>query len=153
MRTTAAIPRVQVFLAWTALQILRWIRENTYCGSCGNLLRPSPSERARICPSCGRTIYPRLNPAVIAAVTWKDRLLLTRYAGRAISYYALIAGFTEVGETLEETVQREVLEETGLRVKTSATTNPSPGPWPVTFWPAFSAKWTEAQTLSWTGRS
>lgn len=117
MRTTAAIPRVQVFLAWTALQILRWIRENTYCGSCGNLLRPSPSERARICPSCGRTIYPRLNPAVIAAVTWKDRLLLTRYAGRAISYYALIAGFTEVGETLEETVQREVLEETGLRVK------------------------------------
>lgn len=110
-------PGENLFLVWTALQILRWIRENRYCGSCGNQLVPSSSERARICPSCGRIIYPRLNPAVIAAVTWKDRLLLTRYARRFIPYYALIAGFTEIGETLEETVQREVMEETGLHVK------------------------------------
>lgn len=117
IRSCPDLLQVRIFIAWTALQILRWIRENRYCGSCGSLLVPSPKERARICPSCGRTIYPRLNPAIIAAVTWENKLLLTRYANRPISHYALIAGFTEIGETLEETVAREVMEETGLKVK------------------------------------
>ncbi len=56
-------------------------------------------------------------PAVIVSVTVKDRLLLTKYAGRANLNYALIAGFAEIGETIEETVEREVMEEVGLKVK------------------------------------
>ena len=62
-------------------------------------------------------IYPRISPAVIVAVTDGDRILLTKYAGRGYTHYALIAGYTEIGETMEQTVQREVLEEVGLRVK------------------------------------
>ena len=68
-------------------------------------------------PHCGNMIYPKISPAVIVAVTNGNRLLLTKYAGRSFKRYALIAGFTEIGETLEETVRREVLEEVGLHVK------------------------------------
>lgn len=69
------------------------------------------------CSACGQREYPKLNPAVIVAVTEGDKLLLTKYAGRAYTKYALIAGYTEIGETVEETVQREVMEEVGLKVK------------------------------------
>ena len=69
------------------------------------------------CASCGNTIYPRISPAAIIAVTDGDRLVLSKYAGRAYTRYALIAGFTEIGETAEQTVAREVMEEVGLKVK------------------------------------
>ena len=69
------------------------------------------------CPQCGNLIFPRISPAVIVAVTDGDRLLMSKYAGRAYTHYALLAGFTEIGETLEQTVHREVMEEVGLKVK------------------------------------
>ena len=69
------------------------------------------------CPACGNMIFPRISPAVIVGVTDGDRLLMTQYAGRGYRHYALIAGFTEIGETLEQTVHREVMEEVGLKVK------------------------------------
>ena len=82
-------------------------------------MRSVSEERAIVCPDCGHRVYPRVVPAVTVAVIdrEKDRLLLTRYAGRDIPFYALVAGFTEIGETLEQTVSREVREETGLSVK------------------------------------
>ena len=69
------------------------------------------------CPVCGQRIYPRIAPAVIVGVTDGDRIMMTRYAGRAYKGHALIAGFCEIGESVEETVRREVMEEVGLRVK------------------------------------
>lgn len=77
----------------------------------------SQSERALVCPVCGQTEYPKICPAVIVAVTDGERLLMSRYRGRAYRGYALIAGFVEIGETFEETVRREVMEEVGLKVK------------------------------------
>ena len=106
-----------IFAAVTARHLNDWYRSCRYCGSCGVMLKPSDAERAMVCPSCGRAFYPRINPAVIVGVTNGEDILLTKYAGRNTPYYALIGGFTEIGETLEETVQREVMEETGLRVK------------------------------------
>ena len=70
-----------------------------------------------VCPKCGATVYPKICPAVIVGVTDGDRLLLTRYAGRAFTRWALVAGFAEIGEPIEDTVRREVLEETGLEVQ------------------------------------
>ena len=110
-------PREWYFAAVTAFQLSNWYRDNRFCGTCGQKTVHSASERALVCPACGRTIYPRIVPAVIVGVTDGDRILLTRYAGRGIPFYALIAGFTEIGETLEQTVEREVMEEVGLRVK------------------------------------
>ncbi|EEP28764.1 hydrolase, NUDIX family [Shuttleworthella satelles DSM 14600] len=74
-------------------------------------------EREMICPNCGNPVYPKIMPAVIVAVTNGDRILMTKYRNRGIGYYALVAGFVEIGETFEDTVRREVMEETGLTVK------------------------------------
>jgi len=105
------------FGAWTAWHLYVWYRNNRYCGCCGSNTRHDTAERMLRCPSCGNMIFPRISPAVIVGVTDGDRLLMSKYAGRDYTNYALIAGYTEIGETLEQTVQREVMEEVGLKVK------------------------------------
>ena len=74
-------------------------------------------ERKMICPACGNGEYPVLSPAVIVGVTNGDKLILSKYEGRNHTRYAMIAGFAEIGETIEETVHREVMEEIGVKVK------------------------------------
>ena len=105
-----------IYAAYTAYHLWKWYRTSKYCGACGGETVLSERERAIVCPKCGNVIYPRINPAVIIGVTNGNRLLLTRYR-TGFAHNALVAGFTEIGETLEETVQREVMEEVGLRVK------------------------------------
>ncbi|MBR5649842.1 NAD(+) diphosphatase [Pseudobutyrivibrio sp.] len=109
-------PKHYVYAAFTALQLAEWYEGTVYCGKCGSKTKHSETERAKVCPNCGKVVYPRINPAVIVGVTNGDRLLLTKYRV-GYSNNALVAGFTEIGETLEETVEREVMEETGLKVK------------------------------------
>ena len=106
-----------LFAEATAYHLAQWYRDNRFCGRCGGPTQPDSQERMLRCPRCGKLIYPKIAPAVIVAVTWGDKILMTRYQGRAYKGYALIAGFTEVGETAEDTVRREVLEEVGLHVK------------------------------------
>ena len=102
----------------TALHLAAWYGANRFCGACGAPNRLDDQERAMRCTACGAIVYPRINPAIVVAVRQGDRILLTRYADRPMTTrYALIAGFTEIGETMEDTVRREVLEEVGLRVK------------------------------------
>lgn len=107
----------QAFAAITAVQLFRWKESRKFCGCCGSRTEDSRTERALVCTKCGHTEYPKICPAVIVAVTDGDRLLMSRYKGRAYRGYALIAGFVEIGETFEETVRREVMEEVGLKVK------------------------------------
>ena len=116
IRAIALEPQEYVFAAFTAVHLGEWYRRKRYCGACGAPLGPDSRERAMRCSSCGEVFYPRINPAVIVGVTDGDRLLITRYL-RGYGHNALVAGFAEIGETLEETVAREVMEETGLRVK------------------------------------
>lgn len=102
----------------TALHLSAWYRSNRFCGRCGGAMERDKVERAMRCPSCGQIVYPRINPAVLAAVRHRDKLLLTHYANRPnATRYALVAGFTEIGETLEDTVRREVMEEVHLPIK------------------------------------
>lgn len=110
-------PKEQVFIAATAWHLYCWYRDNRYCGRCGRKLVHSDAQRMLCCPVCGNQIFPKIAPAVIVAVTNGEYILMTKYANREYKRYALIAGFTEIGETAEETVRREVLEEVGLRVK------------------------------------
>ncbi len=109
-------PSDNLFAAITAKHLSDWYKDNKFCGRCGHKLIHSSSERAMVCPDCKNTIYPRIMPAVIVGVINKDKLLLTKYK-TGFKYNALIAGFTEIGETVEETVIREVKEETGINVK------------------------------------
>ena len=117
LRSRVSGPRELIFAAWTAFQLNNWYADNRFCGRCGGVTEIADDERAVVCPGCGRRIYPRIIPAVIVGVTNGDKILMTKYKGRDIPFYALVAGFTEIGETLEETVAREVMEEAGLRVK------------------------------------
>ena len=110
-------PKEACFAAMTAWHLYVWYRDNRCCGRCGKALVHDPGERLLVCPSCGNHVYPRISPAVIVGVTDQDRILMTRYAGREHKGNALIAGFCEIGETAEETVRREVMEEVGLKVK------------------------------------
>lgn len=105
------------FAVMTAWHLFIWYRNNRFCGQCGTPTLHDEKERMLRCPNCGNMIFPRISPAVIIAVTQGDRLLLSKYAGRSYTRYALLAGYTEIGETLEQTVQREAMEEVGLRVK------------------------------------
>ena len=105
----------ELFAAFTAYHLWKWYSENRFCGKCGHLLYPDTKERALRC-DCGNVIYPRINPAVIVGVINGDRILITRYR-KGYAHNALVAGFTEIGETLEQTVEREVMEETGVKVR------------------------------------
>lgn len=116
LRKEYLFPKHYVFAAYTAFHLIEWYQGSKYCGVCGSVNEHSKTERALVCPKCGKTVYPRINPAVIVGVTNGDKLLLTKYR-TGFAHNALVAGFTEIGETMEETVEREVMEETGLRVK------------------------------------
>ncbi len=110
-------PKWKAFAGATALQFHRWYRENKFCSRCGGKMERGASERSLVCSSCGKTVYPNISPCVIVALTDGDKLLLTRYSSKHSTYkrYALVAGYTEVGETFEDTVRREVMEEVGLK--------------------------------------
>lgn len=114
-----AFPMWKAFAGVTAMQIHRWYNDNKFCSRCGSPMKNGTTERSRICTNCGKTVYPTISPCVIVAITDGDRILLTRYNRNHSKYtrFALIAGYTEVGETFEDTVKREVMEEVGLKVK------------------------------------
>ncbi len=110
-------PQWIAFAGVTASHLAKWYRSNEFCGCCGHKMEPKATERAVRCPECGFTDYPKICPAVIVAIIDGDKIMLTKYANRDFTRYALVAGFCEIGETVEETVRREVLEEIGVKVK------------------------------------
>lgn len=109
--------KLLAFAGMTAYHLYIWYKNNRFCGRCGAKTIIYNKERALKCPLCDNIIYPRISPAVIVAVTNGDQIIITRYSGREYKGLALIAGFCEIGETAEETVAREVMEEVGLKVK------------------------------------
>lgn len=110
-------PKEMIYAGLVAIQLGGWYREHRYCGGCGAKMAHDGRERMMRCPVCGQKEYPKLCPCVIVGITNGDKILVTKYRGPATSYYALVAGFAEVGEDIEGCVHREVMEETGLRVK------------------------------------
>lgn len=110
-------PKEAIFTAVTGYHLYTWYKDNQYCGRCGSKTQRDTKERMLFCRCCENRIYPKIAPAVIVAVRNDNKILLTKYANRSYKRYALIAGFTEIGETVEETVKREVMEEVGLQVK------------------------------------
>lgn len=101
----------------TAMHLARWYENNRFCGKCSQPMDRKEDERALCCPNCGLINYPKINPVIIVGITNGDQLLLTKYAHSEYKRYSLVAGFMEIGETLEDTVKREIMEEVGLKVK------------------------------------
>lgn len=103
------------FGALCALHLGRWLLDHRFCGRCGAPLQLCGS--ALRCGACRSEHYPVIAPAVILGLTYRGRLLVTRYADRPYTGPALVAGYCEVGETAETTCRREAFEETGLRIR------------------------------------
>lgn len=131
-----------------AIQLMHWHRENKYCGRCSGTLQQTQQETALMCTRCQRVLYPRINPVVITAILRKQsdskppKILLAQHrrAGNTKSaFYSLVAGFVEVGETLEQAVAREVLEETGLVVSEIRYLTSQPWPFPSNLMIGFQA--------------
>jgi NAD+ diphosphatase len=107
-------------VAWVIIvgfQLMNWYSQNKYCGKCGTKTQQKTEERAIICQVCNTIVFPKISPAVIVAITCNDKILLARNSDFHGDWYSLIAGYADVGESLEETLVREVKEEVGLDIK------------------------------------
>ena len=116
-RTFRAMAPVERLGGATATHIAHWESLNKFCGRCGNVTIRGDKERSIICPKCGNVVYPRISPVVIVAVHNGDKLLMAHNIDNPNPRLFLISGFVEIGESLEQAVHREVMEEAGLRVK------------------------------------
>jgi len=128
-------------LAGRAAQVLEWDRTHRYCGVCGMPTEAQPGERARICPACRHTAYPRLSPAIMALVWRPGELLLARSPHFAPGRYSALAGFVEPGESLEDCAHREVAEEVGVAIERLRYFGSQSWPFPHSLMVAFTARW------------
>jgi NAD+ diphosphatase len=147
---TEAMPLRQLFgtltdeefaIAGRALGLTAWDRDHRHCGRCGAATERSPTERVRTCVGCGHGAYPRLSPAVIVLVERDGRCLLARNARTRMPFFSTLAGFVEVGETLEQTVAREIREEAGIELADIRYFGSQPWPFTSSLMIGFTARW------------
>lgn len=134
-------------LAGRALQLLQWDKIHTYCGACGAKTFSREHERCRECPSCGFLAYPKLAPAVMALVRKEDKILLARSPHFSKGMYSLLAGYLDVGETLEQCVEREVQEEVGIKVGNIRYFGSQPWPFTGSLMVGFTCDWIEGDIV------
>lgn len=132
-------------LAGAAKQLVEWEGTHRFCGRCATPTERATGERAMKCPKCGLLAYPRLSPAVIVLVRRGDEALLARNARFPLPFFSTLAGFVEVGETLEECVAREMREEVGVEVKDLRYFGSQPWPFPHSLMIGFIAEHAEGE--------
>ena len=127
-------------MAVRALHVVEWGRTHRYCGRCGTANEEIEGELSRRCPSCGLTSFPRISPAVIVLVRRGERILLGRGHHLPAGLFSTLAGFVEPGETLEETVRREIREEVGIELDAVRYFGSQPWPFPDSLMIGFTAE-------------
>jgi NAD+ diphosphatase len=123
-----------------ARALLHWQSRNRFCGACGTATVLGRSGFLARCPACGLEHYPRTDPAIIVAVSDGERLLLGRQAAWPEKRWSVLAGFLEPGESLEQTVAREVMEEAGVRIRSARYLASQPWPFPAALMLGFEAE-------------
>jgi len=106
-------------IAWISIvgyNLMTWYMDNNFCGKCGTRTVHKPDERALICPDCNTIVFPKISPSIIVAIICKNKILLARNSNFPGNWYSLIAGYADIGESLEEALTREVKEEVGLDI-------------------------------------
>jgi NAD+ diphosphatase len=140
------LPEEQFSIAGRAVQILLWDKTHRFCGRCGQPTVNAPGERAKLCPQCGLLNFPRLSPAVIMLIRrGEDEFLLARNRAFADGFFSVLAGFVEPGESLEETVAREVREEVGLEIRDIRYFGSQPWPFPHSLMIGFTASYVSGE--------
>ena len=135
------MPDDLVAIAGRACQIADWDRTHRYCGVCATPTKREENERARRCPACGQTAYPRISPAMMCLVTRGDQILLARNVNFPAGRYSALAGFLEAGESIEDAVHREVEEEVGIKVANLRYFSSQSWPFPHSLMIAFTAEY------------
>ena len=128
-------------MAGRAIQILEFDRTHGFCGRCASTTVQGPDELSRRCTRCGTVYHPRLSPAAIVLVRRGDEILLARSPGFPKGMYSVLAGFVEPGESIEETIGREVLEEVGVEVRNVRYFGSQPWPFPHSLMIGFTAEY------------
>ncbi len=136
------LPADEANLAAHARALAIWHRSQLFCGTCGSPSKADAGGNLRRCenPDCGRSLFPRVDPAIIVLVENGDRCLLGRQASWPEARYSTIAGFVEPGESLEDAVRREVFEETNIHVGDVRYHSSQPWPFPSSLMLGFLAK-------------
>ncbi len=132
-------------MAGCATQIIEWSATHRFCGRCATPTERVPGERCMRCPACGLLGYPRIAPAAIFLVRRGNEALLARGARFPGAFYSTLAGFVEIGESLEETILREVREEVGIEAKNPRYFGSQPWPFPHSLMVAFFADWASGE--------
>lgn len=128
-------------------QLMMWYNHNRYCGRCGNKTEMKKEERAMVCPECKLINFPKISPAIIVAITCNNKILLAKGKHYKGDFYALIAGYMDVGESIEETVVREVKEEVGLDIKNLKYYKSQPWPFSTSIMLGFTAEADDTQEI------
>jgi NAD+ diphosphatase len=126
-------------VASRASQLLRWDREHRICGACGTPTHRAAGETARICPACKLHAYPRISPVIMVLIHRGREILLARNRRNVTGTFSALAGFVEAGETLEQTIAREVREEVGVEVRDIRYFGSQSWPFPHSLMIAFTA--------------
>ena len=126
----STLPAEDASIVAQARALLDWHVHHVFCSNCGEKTRAVQGGAVRLCIDCGTEHFPRVNPVVIMSVTRGERCLLGRQKGWPTGMYSALAGFVEVGETIEDAVRREVFEEAGIRVGAVRYRESQPWPFP-----------------------
>ncbi|MCW3478975.1 NAD(+) diphosphatase [Neisseriaceae bacterium JH1-16] len=141
------LPRDQAQALVRAAQLNRFAHTHRFCGACAAPLRQHAHDQGSSCPSCGEVYYPRLSPAMMVTVTRGREILLARAPHFAPGVYSALAGFVEPGETLEDCVHRETLEEVGLHLQTPRYIGSQSWPFPHSLMLAFTAEYADGDIV------
>jgi NAD+ diphosphatase len=128
-------------VAMKAFHLIEWEETTRYCGRCGKEMRPAKEMTARECSACGMLVFPRISPAVIVLVERDGQVLLARSNRFPDVFYSVLAGFVEPGETLEDTIHREIEEEVGIKVRNIRYFGSQPWPFPDSLMIGFTAEY------------
>jgi NAD+ diphosphatase len=132
-------------LAGRASQIAEWARTHRFCGACGTPMQLADGERCMVCPNCNMQAYPRISPAMMVLIRKGDSVLLAKHTRATANRFIPLAGFLEAGESLEEAVHREVMEEVGLRVHKLEYFLSQSWPFPHSLMIAFTAEYLDGE--------
>ena len=134
-------------IAGFAFQLVHWNNTHRFCGQCGTPTDNKIDERAKVCPKCGLMSFPRISPAIIVAIVKDNQLLLARGKNFSKDFYSILAGFVEAGESLEACIEREVMEEVGLKIKNIKYFASQPWPFPNSLMLGFTAEYASGEII------